>query len=86
MIHRAEACRNKALNCERAALIATDSNVQAAYRDMARQWREIAEQETGRARKNNVTWSEAGGSLPTGACPDRDTTSKPGRGLKLRRP
>lgn len=44
MIHRAEACRNKALNCERAALIATDSNVQAAYRDMARQWREIAEQ------------------------------------------
>lgn len=44
MIHRAEACGNKALNCERAALIATDSNIQAAYRDMARQWREIAEQ------------------------------------------
>jgi len=44
MIHRAEACRNKALNCERAALIATDSNVQAACRAMARQWREIAEQ------------------------------------------
>ena len=44
MIHRAEACRNKALKCERAALIATDSKVQAAYRNMARQWREIAEQ------------------------------------------
>jgi hypothetical protein len=43
MIQRAEACRNKALKCERAALIATDSEVQAAYRNMARQWREIAE-------------------------------------------
>jgi hypothetical protein len=43
-MNRAEACRNKALKCERAALIATDSKVQAAYRNMARQWREIAEQ------------------------------------------
>jgi hypothetical protein len=44
MIHRAEACRNKALKCERAPLIAADSNVLAAYRAMARQWCEIAEQ------------------------------------------
>jgi hypothetical protein len=44
MIHRAEACRNKALKCERAALIATDPKAQAAYRVMARQWRETAEQ------------------------------------------
>jgi hypothetical protein len=43
-MNRAEACRNKALKWERAALIATDSEVQAAYRNMARQWREIAEQ------------------------------------------
>jgi hypothetical protein len=43
-MNRTEACRNKALKCERAALIATDSKVQAAYRNMARQWREIAEQ------------------------------------------
>jgi hypothetical protein len=43
-MNRTEACRNKALKCECAALIATDSKVQAAYRNMARQWREIAEQ------------------------------------------
>ena len=43
-IHRAEACRDKALKCERAALIATDPKAQAAYRDMARQRREIAQQ------------------------------------------
>jgi hypothetical protein len=44
MIHRADACRDKALKCERAALVATDPKAQAAYRDMARQWREIATQ------------------------------------------
>ena len=44
MIKRAEACKNKALECERAALVATDRKIHAAYLHMARQWREIAEQ------------------------------------------
>jgi hypothetical protein len=43
MIKRAETCRNKALECERAALVAADSKIHAACLDMARQWREIAE-------------------------------------------
>ena len=43
MIHRTEARRDKALKCQRAALIATDPKARAAYRDMARQQREIAE-------------------------------------------
>ena len=47
MIHRADVCRDKALKCDRAALVATDPKAQAAYRDMARQWREIARQAEG---------------------------------------
>jgi len=54
MTQRAEACRDKALKCERAALIATDPNVQSAYRDMARQWHEIAEQAVALDRRQAV--------------------------------
>jgi hypothetical protein len=54
MTQRAEACRDKALKCERAALIATDPKVQSAYRDMARQWHEIAEQAVALDRRQAV--------------------------------
>jgi hypothetical protein len=44
MSERAEACRKKALQCEQAAIIATDMGARLMYLDVARQWREMAEQ------------------------------------------
>jgi hypothetical protein len=44
MNEQAEACRRKAAECERAAVLATQPAVQAIYRDLARQWLEMAEQ------------------------------------------
>ena len=44
MSERAEACRKKALQCEHAAIIATDIGACLMYLDMARQWGEMAGQ------------------------------------------
>ena len=44
MSERAEACRKKALQCEHAAIRTTDTGARLMYLDMARQWREMAEQ------------------------------------------
>jgi hypothetical protein len=39
MSERAEACRKKALQCEHAAIMATDIGARLMYPDVARQWR-----------------------------------------------
>jgi hypothetical protein len=44
MNEQAEACRRKAAECERAAVPATQPDTRAIYRDLARQWHEMAEQ------------------------------------------
>ena len=44
MANRAEECRRKAEQCEYSAKVATDLSAQIAYLEMARQWREMAEQ------------------------------------------
>ncbi len=36
---RVQACRRKAAECERAAVLATQSDAQIMYRDLACQWR-----------------------------------------------
>ena len=41
---RAEACRKKALECERRAVLATEDAARALYLDLVHQWREMAEQ------------------------------------------
>lgn len=41
---RAEACRRKALECERRAVLATEDAARALYLDLVHQWREMAEQ------------------------------------------
>ncbi len=38
MSYRASACRKKALQCERAAKVATDPDARRVYLDVARQW------------------------------------------------
>jgi hypothetical protein len=40
---RSEACRKKALACERAATLASYPNASHVYLDVARQWRDRAE-------------------------------------------
>ena len=44
MTDRAEVCRRRAEQCERAAAEVNDERIRAAYHDMARQWRVMAEQ------------------------------------------
>ena len=44
MSERAERCRKKAIECERGAVLATDPAVRLIYADLARQWRDMAEQ------------------------------------------
>jgi len=43
MSEQAEACRRKAAECEQAVVLATRPDVKAIYRDLARQWHEMAE-------------------------------------------
>ena len=43
MSDKAEACRRKAAECERAAVLANEDSVRCAYLDLARQWREMAD-------------------------------------------
>jgi hypothetical protein len=38
-------CRRRAAECERAAAKVADPDVQARYREMSRQWREMAERQ-----------------------------------------
>ena len=42
MSEQAEACRRKAAQCEQALVLATRPDIQAIYRDLARQWHEMA--------------------------------------------
>ena len=44
MSERAEACRKKASQCEHAAIVATDMGARFMYLEIARQWRDMAEQ------------------------------------------
>jgi hypothetical protein len=44
MDERAEACRKKAMECERMAMASSDAALRFMYLDLAKQWREMAEQ------------------------------------------
>ena len=44
MSDRAEKCRGKAAECERAALLVTDRTIGAMYADLAHKWRDMAKQ------------------------------------------
>jgi hypothetical protein len=50
MNEQAEACRRKAAECERAVVLATQPDMQAIYRDLARQWHEMAKHSEGLER------------------------------------
>ena len=43
MSERADACRRKVVECQRAALAAPDPNIRQMYLDLATQWKELAE-------------------------------------------
>jgi hypothetical protein len=45
MVSRADICRQKAVECEHAAARVADPRVQASYRQMSRQWHEMAERQ-----------------------------------------
>ena len=45
MKSRAETCREKADECERAAARVSDPQIQASYREMSRHWHEMAERQ-----------------------------------------
>jgi hypothetical protein len=55
MNYRASACRKKALQCERAARIATDSDARRVYLDVARQWWGRAEHTEKLERRTTVS-------------------------------
>jgi hypothetical protein len=44
MNDRVETCRRKAADCTRAAILATDKDTRLMLLDLAKQWREMAEQ------------------------------------------
>ena len=45
MKSRAETCREKADECERAAARVGDAKIQASYREMSRRWHAMAERQ-----------------------------------------
>jgi hypothetical protein len=44
LVEQAAACRKKAAECERRALLAQDETYRRTYRELAQLWREMAEQ------------------------------------------
>jgi hypothetical protein len=44
MASQSEMCRQKALECERRATLATEPNIRETFVDLARQWRDMAHQ------------------------------------------
>ena len=73
MSEQVEACRRKAAECERAAVQATRPAVQAIYRDLARQWHEMAEQSEDLERRHSNSRlpsakPDGGASQPATAC------------------
>jgi hypothetical protein len=44
MASHSEMCRQKALECERRAALATEPNIRETFVDLARQWRDMADQ------------------------------------------
>ena len=40
---RIQACRRKAIECQRCALAAPDHDIRQMYLDLAKQWKELAE-------------------------------------------
>jgi hypothetical protein len=44
LIEQADACRQKAAECDRRALLAQDETYRGTYRELAQLWREMARQ------------------------------------------
>jgi hypothetical protein len=72
MLEQAEACRRKAAECEQAVALATRPDVQAIYRDLARQWHQMAEQSEDLERRYSN--SRLPSAKPAGAATQLATT------------
>jgi hypothetical protein len=59
MSEKARACLRRAAECERAAVLATETVAQGLYRDLARQWRDMVEQYEDLNRLRGATSKEA---------------------------
>jgi hypothetical protein len=62
MNYRASACRKKALQCERAAEIATDADARRVYLDVARQWWHRAQHTEDLERHTSASGTESNAS------------------------
>jgi hypothetical protein len=62
MNYRASARRKKALQCERAAKIATDADARRVYLDVARQWRDRAQHTEELERHTSASRTESNAS------------------------
>jgi hypothetical protein len=80
-------CRHKALECERRATLATEPNIRETFVDLARQWRDMADQaqdrkfEMAKKADYNVTWI---GQLPFRALAALGEGQKPERPRRSR--
>ena len=70
MSKQAEACRRKAAECEQAVVLATRPDMQAIYRDLARQWHEMAKHSEDLERLHRPPNAKPAGaaSQPATAC------------------